>query len=474
MTFTVNDLRFRPLGVCFTNFSLSLQFTAYFICSTVLPAPLPLPPLFILSIIASGLCVVQLPATMLSFIQQRLGKTPIQTQTKITRQESIESAFSRVATRKNFKDLTTDPSSTPSLTTATSLTDTSSELTDGSTKVDDYKRSSARSGTDVGSYNENVLSAKQSRLARKQGVEKETRTVSGGALVDGDETTSGGRLLQQGVRLLDEDWSIGAMPGDNLRLSTEDVEGVKKRRSTRLDILDHASSMIEKTTGVLGKRARETVKAGMERNQAVKGDNTTPSMRLRGLETPSFEGPSRKRARFSEAESSNKRSAETGEARHGVTKKPIKPWVAQGLYVGQQRSDDARLTGTRNKGRKTFNKDTEAGERAIMPMPMWIGDKIVELGRDFKLPFDIFSPLPPGQPKPDEWKKTQKSTPPSDLLLDFANIKTQMCSLVTLPMCGRRLRIWSILHASAPQRLAATTIALTASCSMNVTTVTAK
>ena len=349
---------------------------------------------------------------MLSFIQQRLGKTPIQMQTKMTRQESIESAFSRVATRKIFKDPSTDPSSTPSLTTATSLTDTSSELTDGSTKVDDYKRSSARSRTDVGSYNENVLSAKQSRSARKQGVEKGNRTISGETLVDGDETTSGGRLLQQGVRALDGDWSIGAMPGDNLRLSTEDVEGVKKRRSTRLDILDRASSVIEKTTGVLGKRGRETVKAGMERNQAVKGGNTTPSLRLRDLETPSFEGLSRKRARFSEAEISNKRSAEAGEAWYGTTKKPTKPWVAQGLYVGQHRSDDARLTGTRNKGRKTFNIRPESGERAIMPMPMWIGDKIIELGRDFKLPFDIFSPLPPGQPKPDEWKKTQKSTPP--------------------------------------------------------------
>ena len=30
-------------------------------------------------------------------------------------------------------------------------------------------------------------------------------------------------------------------------------------------------------------------------------------------------------------------------------------------------------------------------------------------GRDFKLPFDVFSPLPAGQPKPDEWKKVNKN-----------------------------------------------------------------
>ena len=342
---------------------------------------------------------------MLSFIQQRLGKTPTQPQTKMTRQESIESAFSRVAARNNSKG----PSTTPSLTTATSLTDTSSELTDGSAKADDYKRSSARSRTSIGSYNENVLSAKQSRSTRKQGADGGYRTTSGETLVNDDENISRERLLQQSVQALDEDWNIGAMPGDSLRLSTKDEDVTKRRRSTRLDILDRASSMIEKTATVLGKRGRETVEAGREKLQGLKGDNKTPSLKPREPEKPSFEGPPRKRARFSEVKVDNKKSAESEEERRQVTTKPAKPWVAQGLYVGQHRSDDARLTETKNKEKKTSNNQPEASERAIMPMPMWLGDKIIEMGRDFKLPFDVFSPLPPGQPKPDEWKKTQKS-----------------------------------------------------------------
>lgn len=354
---------------------------------------------------------------MLSFIQQRLGKTSTQIQTKITRQESIDSAFSRVAAHNSSKDLST----TPSLTTATSLTDTSSDLTDGSAKADDYKRSSARSRTSIGSYNENVLSAKQSRSARKQSADGGNRTISGETLVDGDKNNSHERLLQKSVQALDEDWNLGAMPGDNLRLSTRDEEGAKRRRSTRLDMLDRASSIIEKTTTVLGKRGRETVEAGMEKIQAMKGLNKTPSSRPREPEAVSSEGPSRKRARFSDV--SNEKSAVSGEGGHGVTKKPTKPWVAQGLYVGQHRSDDARLTETRNKEKKTLNKRSEAGERAIMPLPMWLGDKIIETGRDFKLPFDVFSPLPPGQPKPDEWKKTQKSTSVQSLTLNAANIQ---------------------------------------------------
>ena len=344
---------------------------------------------------------------MLSFIQQRLGKTPTQPKTKMTRQESIEPAFSNVAARNKPKD----PSTTPSLTTATSLTDTSSELTDSSAKVEDCKRSSTRLRTDIGSYNENVLSAKQSRSSQKQRTERGSRLNSSETLVEDNENMPGARLLQQSVQALDENWSVGAMPGDNLRLSPKDEKGAKARRSTRLAIPHQASSIIERSTTVLGKRGHETFEAGMKKSQKAKGDNEPLGLRPTEFETSSFEGPLRKRARFPEADVSKNQAVTAGEGEHRIIKRPTKPWVAQGLYVGQHRSDDARLTETRNKERNTLNNRPKAGERAAMPMPMWIGDKIIEMGRDFKLPFDVFSPLPPGQPKPDEWKKTQKSRP---------------------------------------------------------------
>jgi hypothetical protein len=43
-------------------------------------------------------------------------------------------------------------------------------------------------------------------------------------------------------------------------------------------------------------------------------------------------------------------------------------------------------------------------------LPMFAGERLLKMGRDFELPFDIYSPLPPGQPKPNEWRKTNKST----------------------------------------------------------------
>lgn len=346
---------------------------------------------------------------MLSFIQQRLGKTPTQPQTKMTRQDSIESALSHVAARSNFED----PSTTPSLTTATSLNDTSSELTDSSVKADGYKRTSARSRKNIGSYK---LSTKHSGSARKQGADAGNRTTSGETMV-GDANNLREMFLQQSVQALDEDWSVGAMPGDDLRLCSKDKDGAKKRRSTRLDILYRASGIAEKTKTVLGKRGRETIEAGMEKIQALKGGNKKPSLRPKEPQTATIEGPAKKRARFLEASLSNKKYAES-EMGYKAIKRPTKPWVIQGLYVGQHRSDDARLTETKNKERKASNNRPGPVERAIMPMPMWIGNKVIEMGRDYKLPFDVFSPLPPGQPKPDEWKKTQKNV----FIGDAANV----------------------------------------------------
>jgi histone-lysine N-methyltransferase ASH1L len=46
---------------------------------------------------------------------------------------------------------------------------------------------------------------------------------------------------------------------------------------------------------------------------------------------------------------------------------------------------------------------------SFMPLPMWHGQRLLHVGRHFKLPFDVCSPLPPGQPKPDEWRKTSSS-----------------------------------------------------------------
>ncbi|KAJ5469527.1 hypothetical protein N7539_009145 [Penicillium diatomitis] len=60
-------------------------------------------------------------------------------------------------------------------------------------------------------------------------------------------------------------------------------------------------------------------------------------------------------------------------------------------------------------------------------MPMFGGSRMIENGRDYVLPFDVFSPLPPGQPKPDEWRKTNKNVFVGDAASEWkANKKLEL------------------------------------------------
>lgn len=341
---------------------------------------------------------------MFSILDQ-LGVTSPSSRAQKTRQQTIETAFSRV----NARNASKDASSTPSLTTATSMTDNSSEAPEESAKPSNNEDRSERSRAGIGSYDNSptgqYLSAKQNRVTGG------SRTVSGETLVD-DRSTSQDRLLHQSVQALDQDWNIGSMPGDDLELPTKEP-AVKRQGSTRLDILEFASNVVAKTKSALGKRTRETMEAGMEKIQGKKSNknnnnNRRSSLRSREPAAPSFEGPTAKRARFSESHVNVKSPEQT--VRRKMSKKPTKRWLSQGLYVGQDRDFDARLTESQNKKQKKGSTEKgEAQRSSIMPLPMFAGQRALELGQNFRLPFDVFSPLPPGQPKPDEWKKTQKS-----------------------------------------------------------------
>lgn len=277
------------------------------------------------------------------------------------------------------------------------------------------------------------------------------------------------QLLQESEQALDRDWILGALPGDGLRLSEKEESGVKRRRSTRLDILDKASELVEKTSSVLGKRGRETVDAGVEKLKTFKGDKRS-SLRPREPETPSFEGPTTKKARFSETPLQEEPFTPPKSERK-VVKQSTKRWLSQGLYVGQDRDFDARLTESKNKAKKESRTEANDRKRALLPLPMFAGQRVIENGQIFKLPFDIFNPLPPGQPKPEEWKKTHKSKFDLSLHSDHWLIDPcQMFSLVRPPIYGKRLSAWSPPNAFAPPKPAVMKTASTASCFMNVTT----
>ena len=86
-----------------------------------------------------------------------------------------------------------------------------------------------------------------------------------------------------------------------------------------------------------------------------------------------------------------------------------KKWLSSGLYVGQPRTFNPKVSESKNKRKSTSTTTMSEEENHVLPLPMFAGDRLLTSGRDFKLPFDIFSPLPPGQPKPDEWRKDNKN-----------------------------------------------------------------
>ncbi|RSL47355.1 hypothetical protein CEP53_009962 [Fusarium sp. AF-6] len=93
-------------------------------------------------------------------------------------------------------------------------------------------------------------------------------------------------------------------------------------------------------------------------------------------------------------------------------KRREKRYLDKGLYAGQDAPIDI------SKGLSVAEKKKLAQLPELipngrvnktMPLPMFNGLRNLINGRDFKLPFNVCNPLPPGQPKPDEWKKMTKN-----------------------------------------------------------------
>ncbi|KIX07259.1 uncharacterized protein Z518_01912 [Rhinocladiella mackenziei CBS 650.93] len=170
------------------------------------------------------------------------------------------------------------------------------------------------------------------------------------------------------------------------------------RRSSRVPVIDKASEIVSSiASSVLGKRKeRPSEPRSSSRSKSLGGiESTSQSLRL----------PNPKKRRVSQG----------GAAPHGepaqpkpVSRRREKKWLSTGLYAGQPRAFDGRPTEGK-KRHQTGEISEPLKENKVLPLPMYAGERLLKTGRDFKLPFDVFSPLPAGQPKPDEWRKVNKN-----------------------------------------------------------------
>ena len=174
--------------------------------------------------------------------------------------------------------------------------------------------------------------------------------------------------------------------------------------------------------------------------------------------------------------------APNAETRHSAQHTPSKEkqkqkgskiWLKSGLYAGQPQDFDPRFSAKANEARKKGNTAVSKINKSL-PMPMFSGHRLFEFGREFALPFDVFSPLPAKQPKPEEWRKTQTSRVSLPRLpKDAKTDSIQTVSWATLPPNGRRLNRFPPRAVCVRQRQVAMRTARIASCSTNVTTIIA-
>ncbi|ROW10162.1 hypothetical protein VMCG_01718 [Cytospora schulzeri] len=282
---------------------------------------------------------------------------------------------------------------------------------------------------------------------------KRRRTISGDTLVANDNAGSNPSMdsvVQRGIDALDIDWSLSGpntpqsardepktrSATDNKKIKKEKAgSGPAPRISTRSSSATAATAeTIVSKASSLGKRSRKLF------------ENTRIPRELRRLQdTAEFAGLESKpvlhtiwsNGKYIDPNdldengnpiSSKRGKRQASEAQAEAEEEPEAPkeatpivaprqrrskkWLDKGLYAGQPDPLDY-TTGMSAAEKKKLAQLPElkpSGKvNKALPLPMFAGLRLLINGRDFKLPFDVCNPLPPGQPKPDEWRKMTKN-----------------------------------------------------------------
>jgi histone-lysine N-methyltransferase ASH1L len=302
--------------------------------------------------------------------------------------------------------------------------------------------SSIRSGrprTGVATYNVKVLSGTAIHAPKKYCKDKEAvdetrrRTISGdtlvGALASGNSSSASvqknaQRLVSDGIDALDLQWSMKKLPKSRsqMGLGGSPQKSLKKKTQSDHKSLRSTGEKVEsftKTLSALGKRSRDTFEDGLKK---VKRElrNLADTKEYAHIDTQPVihevwskgklvvQEPPRKRKKAEEVATKKPEKEEVPVQKKKAGRKQ-KVWLHKGLYAGQKAEDFDWFSNYTAKEKEAMQDMTTFKANDFMPLPMWHGQRLLHVGRHFKLPFDVCSPLPPGQPKPDEWRKTSSS-----------------------------------------------------------------
>ncbi len=303
-------------------------------------------------------------------------------------------------------------SNNSSQTPPTSPTDTLRESADRIVPQIPKRRTSERSRPSIPSYNTEILSG-TARRSRKS-LLNEDGSPAHGIRPDGDVDPTKQLMLEAERALglecedsaLSEDESSESSSSSLTEAEEEDQEEDEvdnlPRRSARLDTNGTAADVVRLSNAAPEKRRWIMSGSGLDKSQHQEKEEKKISVRAGGTEVvpPATDNHV---AKLPMEQPLANAAATLNETQQLIARRPKKKlWLTQGLYVGQDL--DPRLESIFGKRSCSFSQ-----QRKLLPLPMFSGARLLELGRDFKLPFDVFNALPRGQPKPEDWKKTHKS-----------------------------------------------------------------
>ncbi|KAK4452796.1 hypothetical protein QBC34DRAFT_16377 [Podospora aff. communis PSN243] len=259
--------------------------------------------------------------------------------------------------------------------------------------------------------------------------EKRRRTISGDTLVNDDqEGASGSADVSTGANCIAKD-------GKN-KLKENPATALVARRATRLS--GAPPETLTTKLSALGKRGKKTFEKSLSRMsrelRRLQDTNEFAHIETRPVrytvwsngkyvevdtENPEpVASPPRKKAKL-DGTSVAKSSADDGESAPkpeaeapSTKKRRTKKYLEKGLYAGQEAPTDVTkgLTAKEKKKLASIPELMTPGEsNKTMPFPIYNGLRLLLNGRDFKLPYDVCNPLPPGQPKPAAYRTMTKN-----------------------------------------------------------------
>ena len=262
---------------------------------------------------------------------------------------------------------------------------------------------------------------------------------------DGDSTADGARRAMSGDTLVGSVFSgarARSKAGSDMNWSPGSLNSPRTRRQARLS--PHVNrtsarrsgagvSSLSSTLSAIRKRGKKAMKDGIEKMtrelRRLQDTNEFAGVEEKPIlhtvwsngkyVDPNAPPPSPpKKAKTVKEDGHDGKQDVEPELITNTKQRRVKKYLDKGLYAGQDMPFDIYkgLTPSEKKKLAQLPELIPSGHvNKAMPSPIYTGLRMLVAGRDFKLPFSVCSPLPKGQPKPDEWRKMTKSENPTAL-----------------------------------------------------------